>query len=393
MIIVGSFALRQWVPDYREPKDLDIWLYEKEDTICGIADSYTVSKELYDLIPTKDGYATLDALYTIKLSHLGWDVHWEKTKKDVLFFKSLGCDILPELYLALVEQWKKDYGNKDFLSLNKDKEDFFTDNVTYKYDHDYLHELVAYPNKPKYLSCLKESEEVLIDKDEFDWLPFEDKVRMFREEITVIACERWVLNDYFKGRVSWYEAYKLSLKKTITRLTKGWATEFITKNIEYFVKPEYSYFEYILNKLGANNMTVDTTIFEEFKEKLSDGESLEDFIGMLAEGDLCISHDVPYPVKGGRAYKDESYQKELSVYRDEVKAYEDFILAPFGYEHLDQDGGGEGGSEYCYGVFKFMGKIYKAEYSYYSHEGNDCSNILDSLREVTLVEKTITVYE
>lgn len=54
---------------------------------------------------------------------------------------------------------------------------------------------------------------------------------------------------------------------------------------------------------------------------------------------------------------------------------------------------GEGGSEYCYGVFKLDDKIYKAEYSYYSYHGNEYDDIAYSLREVRPVEKTITVYE
>lgn len=63
------------------------------------------------------------------------------------------------------------------------------------------------------------------------------------------------------------------------------------------------------------------------------------------------------------------------------------------YEHLEQEGGGEGGSEYCHGVFKLKGKIYKAEYSYYSYDGHDYNGIYDTLKEVKPVEKTIIVYE
>lgn len=63
------------------------------------------------------------------------------------------------------------------------------------------------------------------------------------------------------------------------------------------------------------------------------------------------------------------------------------------YKHLQQEGGGEGGSEYCYGVFEFDGKVYKAEWSYYSHMGCEYDDIVDTLREVKPAKKTITVYE
>lgn len=63
------------------------------------------------------------------------------------------------------------------------------------------------------------------------------------------------------------------------------------------------------------------------------------------------------------------------------------------FEHLDQDGGGEGGAEYCYAVFELNDVIYKAEYSYYSYNGHEYDGISDTLQIVKPVEKTITVYE
>lgn len=118
-----------------------------------------------------------------------------------------------------------------------------------EFPHDYLHELVAYPNRPVYERCLRENQEVLIDKDKFFAMPFEDQVRMFREEITVIAAERWVLNPKLEGRVSWYRAHMFSVRKTVTTLTKGWASRFLVENIEHFVKPEWSYWKHLLNTL------------------------------------------------------------------------------------------------------------------------------------------------
>lgn len=132
-----------------------------------------------------------------------------------------------------------------------DNRDFYKGTIleSLEYPHDYLHELVAYPNPPMYTKCLKDGEDVLIDRDKFDLLPFEDQVRMFREEITVIAAERWLINPYWKGKVSWYRAHMLSLQKTVTRLTKGWASEFIVLNLEHFVKPDYKYFKHLIETL------------------------------------------------------------------------------------------------------------------------------------------------
>ena len=376
-ILIGSAALVKFKLNRREPSDLDYWTDEEPRRVKG-EDWKQHPKELLELIPTIDGVITPDAIYTIKCSHLGWDVHWEKTKADVLWLKANGCSLLPNLYGKLLERWKELHGDKSFLSLNQSKEQFFTDKVNYKFDHDLFHELVAYPNRPVYEKVLKEGQDVAIDRVKFDQLDFEQQVRMFREEITVIACERWLLNDYWKGKVSWYQAYMWSLKKTITNLTKGWATDFIVLNLEHFIKPDFSYFEYLLTTLSEDDIMskVDLSVFGELYE-IADGESsnLDEMVYYLCEGDF------------GEAIV--KYNGDWDEYRARTEA----LKEEFGYEHLDQEGGGEGGSEYCYGVFKLKGKIYRAEYSYYSYNGHEYDGITGTLREVKPVEKTITVYE
>lgn len=71
----------------------------------------------------------------------------------------------------------------------------------------------------------------------------------------------------------------------------------------------------------------------------------------------------------------------------------DQMLQANGYEHLDEDGGGEGGAEDCYGVFRWNGTIYRAEFTYMSHYGYETWGIQSSLREVKPVERMVTFYE
>lgn len=246
-IVVGSKALQAQGWDIR-PKDIDIWSDQPLGKEQG--DTCLIPSKILELVPTVniDGvlYANIDALYTIKCSHLGWaNPKWSKHKQDVLLLKHKGATLIPELYKSLVEFWRVELNDKNWLSLNQTKKEFFTDNVVYVHDHDYLHELVAYPNKPMYTHCLKENHDVLIDKVKFDKLQFEQQIRMFREEISVIAIERWIVNPKAKGKYSFMKAYPMALEKTITSLTKGWATEFIVLNLEHFVKPDYSYFNYV----------------------------------------------------------------------------------------------------------------------------------------------------
>lgn len=54
---------------------------------------------------------------------------------------------------------------------------------------------------------------------------------------------------------------------------------------------------------------------------------------------------------------------------------------------------GEGGSEYCEGIFRLGDKHYKVSWSYYSHHGYETDGALDTLKLVTPKEKTIVVYE
>lgn len=280
-IVVGSVALENYRMNRNQPKDIDYWV--SGDSIPPFGDVTVMPEKILNLVPTFNGYATPDAVFTIKCSHLPWDIKWEKTKNDILWLKSHGCEVLTELHTELRKHWESVHGGKDFLSLNKPKEDFFNDHVTYLYDHDYLHEVVASPREPVYKSCLKDGEDVLIDRAKFDLLSFEDKVRMFREEVNVIALERWVLNPHWNGQVSWYEAYGLALKKTIISLTKNWANVFIVENLDKFVKPDYSYFREAL-KLEERLMSkVDMKVFEDLAEELK-YESLEELVWDMAEG-------------------------------------------------------------------------------------------------------------
>ena len=392
MIIIGSCALAKFGLNRREPKDIDLWLVEENSynseailhdiirkyNINGINnfskfDTHIIPENILKLVPTTDNYAMPDAIYTIKCSHLAWDIHWEKTKNDILFLKSKGCQLIPELYSELKKHWLVEHGNKDFLSLNKPKEEFFNDYVHYEFPHDEIHELVSHPNKPIYTYCLKENEDVLIDKNKFDKLDFDSKVRMFREEITVIACERWLLNPKNKEADSWYKAYMFSLKKVIISLTKNWANDFVIHNLELFVKPDYSYFKNLLETLNMKE-TIDLTPFEELKLALETSESLDEIVYALA----CDSNPP---------------NNFLECNYEEGKAKLKEILKSFNYELLDSKEGNEGEGEYCWGVFKLRDKIYKAEYSYYSYNGDEYSGITNTLKVVTPKEKLITVYE
>lgn len=386
MIIVGSTALQQWGLNRKPPQDVDTWVMHPQTK--GAGDVESMPEYIIDLIPLVGMYATPDAVYTIKCSHLGWsNTAWQKHKLDVLWLKSKGCVLIEPLYQELIKYWKTKFGDKSFLNLDKSKEQFFTDEVTYIYDHDYLHELVASPNKPIYTRCLRDGKDVLIDKEKFDSLNPKDQIKMFREEITVIALERWVLNPHWKGQINWYKAYQLALQKTITNLTKGWATDFIVKNLEKFAIPDFSYFKEALKTLTNEEIIMDTKV-QALKEALRATVDDDTFVMELASGDLDFESDYPEHL----VIPDLDSFENRRPYYTARREWVDQILAEHGYEHVMQEGGGEGGSEYCEGVFKLGGDYFKASWSYYSHQGYEECGCADTLKKVTPRQETVTVY-
>lgn len=362
-ITVGSTAAKELI-SWRDSNDIDIIT----DELAFIGDyngrgGYDIHYMPTDILMMfSSDSATLDELYTLKLSHLGWDNHhWEKHKLDAIALTQNGAKLLPDLYNRLVSHWREVLGNKEYLSLNKTNDEFFDDHVTYIYDHDFLHSVVSGDQAPVYTTVLQDGHDVMIDRRKFEKLPHTMKVRMFREEIATIALERWCIPT--SNRISWYKAHIYSLRKTITTLTKGWATDFILLNMTDFIEPDINYYMNAIHKIKElQHMTADLSIFNYILEQDIEYSSLDDLIYVMCE--------------------DEVYGAKALA-----------ILNGLGYRHLDQDGGGEGGSEYCYGVFELDGVIYRAEYRYYSYNGHEYSGIANTLRVVKETQKTITVYE
>lgn len=189
-LIFGSTALKHWIPELkRTPKDLDI---------IGLGQS---SKEVeyffnpafqYILDNNKDTeYVDLNFLYTIKCSHLAYDINWDKHCLDVMLMQSKGCVLDEQLYNLLLKDWKEIHGKKR-VNLNLTKDQFFTKYVTRVIDHDEIHERIAYYDKPIYKTILKDGKEVLTDITKWNKLNHNDKLLCILEEVYATACERWM---------------------------------------------------------------------------------------------------------------------------------------------------------------------------------------------------------
>ena len=357
-MIIGTTALAYHGIHLREPADVDVMYSINIDSND---DVIVMPQDIMNMIPHKNSHATVDAVYTIKMSHLGWDIKWRKHYNDVMKLQHLGAELIEPLYVALLAHWARVNGNNPNLCLYKKKGDFFNDAVPYVYDHDWLHKVVSSPHNPAYMTCLQAGQDVMIDKGRFDSMPLWKQLRMFKEEVTVIAAERWLLNPNCKGKYHWRQAYFLSLHKTITALTKGWATDFMLKHLDFFSKPDYTYF---------SNLYTRGIIMSKNLDRNSAATILNEII------EAYNTTDPKYSITGSATQSWEYLISEECFFP--------------GFAHVETEGGEDEGS-YAHTVFTWKDQLYKLVYSYSSYDGLDFDYA--ELYEVTQQQQTITVYK
>lgn len=245
LLVIGSHAARKLFPDFpRVPADIDYMTLStaSEDFVIGlrVAGGDVFSHPGLDdwLRGRESGYgrafATLDELYTFKVSHSHWEIpngSWNKHMHDVVWLRQRGAKLIPELYDILVPVWAEVHG-KPKMSLQREKGDFFSDAVVRIYDHDSIHESVAFGDRPLYERFLKPGASVDMDMKLVRAADVDTICMLLREEVYATALERIVIpRDY---RCSPGAAYLWALRRTITSLTKGWTSRFMIENYALF---------------------------------------------------------------------------------------------------------------------------------------------------------------
>lgn len=221
MLIFGSTALKHWFPDFsRTPRDLDI--IGSGTNSKGVEYHFNPGFQyiLDNNIDSK--YVDPNFLYTIKMSHAGWDIRWDKTMMDIQFLKSKGCEVDLTLFNLLLNDWNKIHYNKK-VKLTGTTENFFNSNITRKLNHDELHHFVKFNDNPMHERIRPDKESVNVSKSLWDSLSFDDKFKCALEEAYVFALERY--SDY-PPKISLYKA----LKQLITKSTKGYFNYFLIDN-------------------------------------------------------------------------------------------------------------------------------------------------------------------
>lgn len=233
-LITGSIAAYHWFPDFRKPSDIDLLTSAKitckTDNIdaCVIDASHHEAADAIFAANKDPVFLDADLLYTLKCSHAAWDIKWEKTMFDIVFFKQKGCKLNREIFDKLIPVWEKIHGKKK-VNLNQTLEYFFTEHVQRRYPHEWLHEQLAFNGQPMHTRIRKDLTKALCSKSMFESLSDEEKLETALEEILVLAVERFDLtvdSSIVDRRVAIGKSYK----NLITSQTKGWFCLFLIEN-------------------------------------------------------------------------------------------------------------------------------------------------------------------
>lgn len=248
LTLIGSRAMERWFHDAREPGD--DWDYH---TSSNYEDPVLLSllPQRRDIFRDRrlaawkwDTVASPDELYTIKISHSFWEVNgsrnWDKHAADIVFLSRKGCQFVRPLYDILLPIWKERY-RRNPTNTTLQKDEFFNDAVVRKYDHDSLHESVAYYDRPLYESYLADGETVKSDWSKFCELPFETRLQAVREEVYATALERKLIPRNYSGSPG--AAYHWALRRTATSLFKGEWALFLMLNLDRLTRPDCKYMQ------------------------------------------------------------------------------------------------------------------------------------------------------
>lgn len=260
MILIGSNAILHWFSFFpRKPKDIDFIVTKLEKDIVHKGENVEfllnpVFSKKRKYFSSKNPVMLPDDLCTLKASHLCWDINWDKHMWDLQFLLKQGCTIDDELWNELYVHWNSFHAKNKRSDLKMSKEDFFTNNVNKTIEiHDFTHTILNHI--PTYTKVLKDGCEVELCPIKFECLPHEDKINFVREEVMVMAYERY-------SSIGYKHAYNRMLKKFIISHAPIWSVTFILRN---YIEIEKCQFDFLLKI--SNGHTELRNGFRKIKQK------------------------------------------------------------------------------------------------------------------------------
>lgn len=250
MLIYGSRAIKYHFNDfYREPKDYD-YICKNPPKSTKETEYHWVDSFQWILDNNKDTkFVDPDIIYTIKMSHISWDINFDKHLKDILFLRDKGCKLIKPLYKALYKEWEVLHRNKH-ISLDKANSEFFTEYVTRQFNHDDLHEIFAFYDEPLHNRIRPDGNKALTSEKLFNSLSYDDRLKCALEEVYVIATERFLLT---KSTFSIKIAKMKALRQLILTMTKGYFNVFLVENFDKIIYYDMSHFKNGLKQIGVES--------------------------------------------------------------------------------------------------------------------------------------------
>lgn len=236
--IIGSTAAYHWFPHgaggkpARVPKDIDLLTPAKvasdSPTTCLVDAQWHSAAEYLISINRDPVFLDPDLLLTLKVSHAHWDVKWSKTIWDVWFLQEAGAKLNMDAYDRLFKVWTEVHGAKK-VNLKKPVAEFFIDAVRRKHDHEQLHELLAFNDRPMHERLRPDNLSVWCDAGLFNALSAEQQFQTALEELLVVAVERFDL-DSTSTPIDILKAVNGAYHQLVTSMTTGWFARFLILN-------------------------------------------------------------------------------------------------------------------------------------------------------------------
>jgi len=230
-MLIWSCLLKELFPEENiNIHDIDYAISEwnffvEKDTITG-------KKIEYHPIPClfKEEYSNcnkLDVLYTLKLSHSIRDIKYDKTILDIDFMIWKGAKKIPNLLKDLLDYWDVIHWKRKTAYFMKENENFFEDKVKRLMPHDDLHYLMKLNDVEMYKIAKKNDSLAIINMEMFFNLTKEQQLDMIKEEVGVIALERYMFSWITKNIES---AIPKAMKDLIIRMFWPITAMFVVEN-------------------------------------------------------------------------------------------------------------------------------------------------------------------
>jgi hypothetical protein len=182
-----------------------------------------------------------DILYGIKMSHLYFNIHWQKTIEDIHYMRQIwDLDLLMtpiatqiiKLRQLEVESRLGKNATNSHINLEMSNDDFFKQSekqVKRVFEHDFVHQKVAFYEEPMFLRFKDDPQKAKLEWELFQKAPLKDQLYLIQEECMVLALERYLFPLNFKVHAKqismrsmiWQKAYMLALERICTTLWKG----------------------------------------------------------------------------------------------------------------------------------------------------------------------------